>query len=135
MKKYLCFFLLLLSVFISSELYASSDSCLSVMGLVKQPLNLTTDDLSGFQTSRVQLNEIMKDGTYSGAFFFKGIPLRTLLDTAFIQKEETAFNKKTDLAVIVRNRHGKQVALSWGEIYYSNSNDILVALSASPIKP
>ena len=61
MKKYLCFFLLLLSVFISSELYASSDSCLSVMGLVKQPLNLTTDDLSGFQTSRVQLNEIMKD--------------------------------------------------------------------------
>ncbi len=83
----------------------------------------------------MQLNEVMKDGSFKGVFYYRGVPLRDLLDTAYIEKEETAFSKKIDLAVLVRGRDGKGVALSWGEIYYRNSGDIIVATSASPIMP
>ena len=84
MKKYIYLFLLLISVFVWSDLYASSGNRLSITGLVRQPLNLNMGDLERFQSVRVQLNEVMKDGTYKGAFFFRGVPLRTLLDTAYI---------------------------------------------------
>ena len=67
--------------------------------------------------------------------YYNGVPLRTLLETAFIKKEETAFNKVIDVAILVRNKDGEEVALSWGEIFYKNSYDIIIATSASPIKP
>jgi hypothetical protein len=108
---------------------------ISVTGVVKQPLNLSMDALGGFKTTRVQLNEILRDGSFRGAWFYDGVPLRTLLDTAFIEKEETAFPKAIDLAVIIRNREGQEVALSWGEIFYKNSTDVIIATSATPIKP
>jgi hypothetical protein len=61
------------------------------------------------------------------------VPLRTLLETAFVAKEESAYNKAIDLAVLVRNSEGQEVALSWGEIFYKNSYDIIIASSATPI--
>ena len=135
MKKYFGFFLLFLFVFISSDPFASPGTCLSITGLVRQPLNLTMEDMVGFQNVTVQLNEIMKDGTFKGVFYYRGVPLRTLLDMAFIEKEETAFSKKTDIAILARGRDGKEVALSWGEIFYRNSSDIIIATSASPVMP
>jgi precorrin-4 methylase len=136
MKNRLISSLLLFIVLYSPcAIYAQSQSFLSIIGNVRQPLNLSIEDLGRFQNVRVQLNEVMKDGSFKGVFYYKGVPLRTLLDTAYIEKEETAFSKKTDMAILVRARNGQEVALSWGEIYYRNSNDIIVATSASPIMP
>ncbi|RKX63847.1 MAG: hypothetical protein DRP42_07185, partial [Tenericutes bacterium] len=36
-------------------------STLAITGLVRQPLNLTRQDLNGFDAIRVQLNEVMSD--------------------------------------------------------------------------
>jgi len=58
-----------------------------------------------------------------------------LLETAFIQKEETGFNKHVDLAIVVKNKDGKQTVLSWGEVFYKNPGNIIVGLSARPILP
>jgi precorrin-2 methylase len=136
MKNRLISSLLLFIVLYSPcAICAQSQSFLSIIGNVRQPLNLSIEDLGRYQTVRVQLNEVMKDGSFKGIFYYKGVPLRTLLDTAYIEKEQSPFSKMIDLAVLVRGRDGKEVALSWGEIYFRNSSDIIVATSASPIMP
>lgn len=114
---------------------AASPSTLAITGLVRQPLNLTRQDLEGFDAIRVQLNEVMSDGSFRGVFHYKGVPLKSLLELANVEKEETAFGKKVDLAILVRNKKGVQVALSWGEVFYRNPGGIIVATSASPIMP
>jgi len=135
MNKYEKILLLIVCIFLWSDVYAYAEDYISIIGNVRQPLNLSIEDIGRFQTVQVQLNEVMKDGTFKGVFYYKGVPLRTLLDTAYIEKEESAFSKKVDMAILVRGRDGKEVALSWGEIFYRNSNDIIVATSASPILP
>jgi len=115
--------------------WSGNSPSLSITGLVAQPLNLSLDDLKQYQSVEAQLNEVFEDGTYRGAFVFRGIPLKTLLEAAFIQKQETAFNKKVDLAIVVKNKHGKKVVLSWGEVFYKNPGRIIVAFSARPIMP
>lgn len=116
-------------------IFAGSKSTISIKGLVKQPLSLSADDLERFQKVTVQLNEIMKDGTYRGVFYYQGVTLRNLIDTAVIEKKDKTFLKQIDMAIKVRNREGNEVVLSWGEIYYRNSGDILIATSATPIMP
>jgi len=115
--------------------HAAQPALVSVTGCVKQPLNLALTDLERYQSVTVQLNGVMEDGSYQGVFYYTGIPLRTLLETAFVQKEETAFSKQVDMAVRVKNREGKQVALSWGEIFFKNPARIILATSARPIMP
>ena len=53
-----------LLMLVSSSVYASS---ISITGTVKQPLNLSMEDLCRFKTVRIQLNEILKDKSYRGA--------------------------------------------------------------------
>jgi hypothetical protein len=77
----------------------------------------------------------MSDGGYGGVFFYRGVPLRTLLEAAGIEKGESDFSKRVDLAIRVRSREGKQASLSWGEVFYKNPGRILVATSAWPILP
>ncbi len=133
--KQVSLFLLLFTILLSGYANASNESALSITGVVRQPLNLTISDLKRFQASTVQLNEIMQDGSYRGAFYFTGVPLKTLLETAFVEKEETAFNKKVDLAIRIKGENGKVVALSWGEVFYRNPDRIIVAWSATSIMP
>lgn len=114
---------------------ASPEPRLSITGLVRNPLHLTMDQLNQFQSIEVQLNEVMENGSYRGVFYYRGVPLRTLMGTASVQKEGNAFPKNVDLAILIRNREGKQVALSWGEVFYKNPGRILVATSARPIVP
>ncbi len=121
-------------LFASSALFAASSS-LGIVGLVKQPLNLSLEDLTGFDTINVQLNEVMQDGGFRGVFNYKGVPLKTLLELASVEKEESAFGKKVDLAILVRGENGKEVALSWGEVFYRNPDRIVIATSARPIMP
>jgi hypothetical protein len=132
MKKTTALFVIVLAIFLGTELRAAS---VSVTGSVRQPLNLSLEDLNRFKTVRVQLNEVRQDGSYRGAWYYEGVPLRTLLETADVEKEETDFAKSIDLAILVRNGEGRNIALSWGEIFYKNSADVIVATSATPIKP
>jgi len=96
---------------------AETPPSLTVKGLVERPLKLTLDDLGAFSSVLVQLNEIMKDGGFQGIFYYRGVPLRNLLEVARIQKKRKNFFKGIDLALAVRNKEGKQVVLSWGEIF------------------
>jgi precorrin-2 methylase len=93
------------------------------------------EDLQRFETVTVRLNEVTMDRQYHGAFYLRGIPLKTLLELAAVQKEEAAFSKQVDLAILVRNKEGKQAVLSWGEVFYSNQSEVVLALSSSPIIP
>ena len=58
-----------------------------------------------------------------------------MLELAFIQKEETGFSKLNDLAILVRNKDGKQTVLSWGEVFFSNPAEVVLAFSGTPIIP
>ena len=108
---------------------------LIVNGAVKHPLSLTMRDLHSFQSVKVQLNDVMESGAYHGAFYYQGVPLKALLEVAKMDKDAAVFNKNVDLAVVVKNSNGKQIALSWGEIFYRNPAEITVAFSAEPIIP
>jgi DMSO/TMAO reductase YedYZ molybdopterin-dependent catalytic subunit len=125
----------LMAVFAVAGLAQASSPAVQISGEVATPLRLDIEDLSRFQTVRVQQNEVMEDGSYRGTFYYQGVPLKTLLDTASIQKKDMTFNKSNDLAIRVKNRDGDAVALSWGEIYYRNANDILIAIDAASIMP
>jgi hypothetical protein len=81
------------------------------------------------------LNDITSNGTYHGAFEYRGVPLRTLLELANIQKKKTDFPKQIDMAIIVHSKSGKQTVLSWGEVFYRNPAEIIIADSAAPIMP
>jgi len=136
MIKRILFLVLAAFVFLPSY-FATGETppSLTVKGLVEQPLKLTLDDLGAFSSITVQLNEIGKDGGFQGNFYYRGVPLRNLLETARIQKKRKNFFKGIDLALAVRNKAGKQVVLSWGEIFYRNPATIVIATSAQPIMP
>ena len=135
MKKKIGLVILFLVLFFAGKGPAATASLISITGAVKQPLSLTMEELSCYQSIRIQLNEVMSDGEFRGVFYYRGVPLRRLLELACIQKEETDFAKSVDLAILVRNKQGKQVVLSWGEVFYRNPGRIIVAISAVPIMP
>jgi hypothetical protein len=126
------FFLVIL---LSGNGLAASSPAISITGSVKQPLNLTMDDLRRFESVTTRLNEVSTDKSFHGAFSHRGVPLRTLLDLAAIQKDKSDFSKSVDLAIVVKNKDGQQTVLSWGELYYRNPADILIAYSATPVMP
>jgi hypothetical protein len=113
----------------------AADTSLAVKGLVEKPLKLNVQEINRLPSIRVQLNEIMKEGDFQGVFTYRGVPLRNILEKANIQKKREHFYKGIDLALLVRNKQGKQVLLSWGEVFYRNPATILVATSAQPIMP
>ena len=114
---------------------AETPPSLTVKGLVKKTLKLNVQEINRLPSIRVQLNEIMTDGGFQGIFNYRGVPLRTILEKAEIQKQRKNFYKGIDLALVVRNKEGKQVSLSWGEVFYRNPATIVVATSAKPIMP
>jgi precorrin-4 methylase len=126
------FFLTFFSVAVS---WGGSSPAISITGSVRQPLNLTLDDLQKLEAVTVRLNEVTTDKEYNGVFYFRGVPLRTLLELAAIQKEETPFSKQIDLAILVRNKAGEQVVLSWGEVFYRNPAEVVLAFYSKPHIP
>jgi hypothetical protein len=114
---------------------ASPSTVLTIGGAVKQPLSLSADDLEKFQSVTIRLSEITRDRNYNGVFTYCGVPLKTLLEIASIEKTGAVFNKPVDLAIIVSDRTGKTTTLSWGEVFYKNPSDIIVAFSATPVMP
>ncbi|MFA4916401.1 MAG: hypothetical protein WC560_07000 [Syntrophales bacterium] len=136
-KKFaLSYLLIIFSLFfLAGNGWTAPLPSISITGSVRQPLNLTLEYLQKLETVTVRLNEVTRDLQYNGAFHFRGIPLKTLLEIAKIQKEETGFLKQTDLAILVHNKDGKQTVLSWGEVFYSNPSDVVLAFSGIPVVP
>ena len=126
---------LFLVILLSANGLTASSPAISITGSVKQPLTLTMEDLRRFESVTARLNEVSTDKSFRGVFSYRGVPLRTLLDLAAIQKEKSDFLKAVDLAIVVKNKDGQQTVLSWGELYYRNPADILIALSATPVMP
>jgi len=79
--------------------------------------------------------EVTSNGRYRGIFVYKGISLRDLLELAHIQKKDKGFSKLIDTGIVVENREGKKVFISWGEIFYRNPEEVLIAYSYKPVKP
>jgi siroheme synthase len=108
---------------------------LSIGGAVRQPFNLTSDDLANLGQAEVKLTEVTKNAGFNGTFVYRGVSLRTLLTMATVRKEVEGYSKSIDLAILVRNRDGKTAALSWGEVFYRNPGDVIIATSAAPVTP
>ncbi len=115
--------------------WAPSSQSVSITGSVRQPLNLTVEDLQKMESLTVRLNEVTRENQYNGVFYYRGVSLKTLLELAFVQKEETQFTKVIDLAIIVRTKDGKQTVLSWGEVFFGNPEEVILAFSGVPIIP
>ena len=111
-----------------------SATILKISGSVEHELHLSVNDLKQFQSINAQHNEVSIANQFNGNFYFRGVPLRTLLETAVIKKENTCFKKQVDVAISVKNGT-QQVALSWGEIFYRNPGTVLIAYEATPILP
>jgi DMSO/TMAO reductase YedYZ molybdopterin-dependent catalytic subunit len=135
LKKIISSYFFMVIVFLTTNGWSNSSPVISITGLVRQPIHISMDDLSRFEAVNVRLNEIKRDRNYQGVFNYHGIPLRTLLELASVQKEETDFPKQVDLAVVIRNKNGGQTVLSWGEVFYRNPAEIIIAFSAIPIIP
>lgn len=135
MMKRISLLVCILALFFATRAFADVAPVLTVGGVVKQPLSLTMKDLEKLQPVCARLNEVGMDGSFHGVFEYRGVPLRTILDMATIQKEGAEFSKPVDLAVLVKTRDGKETLLSWGEIFYRNPAEIAVAFSATPIMP
>ena len=112
-----------------------SASALTIGGAVSKPINLGLEDLTKLESLSVRLNEITSDRQFHGVFTYRGVALRTLLELATVQKGKSLFEKPIDLAVVVRNKDGKKTVLSWGELFYKNPGDVIIATAAVPIQP
>jgi precorrin-4 methylase len=133
MKKILGVVFVIFILFVFSGVAFSSS--ISITGVVKQPLNLSMDDIRRFESVNARLNEVTSDKNFHGVFSYRGVPLRTLLELATVQKEESDFFKPVDMAIVIKNKEGQQTVLSWGEIFYRNPAEVLIAFSATPIMP
>lgn len=103
---------------------------LSITGAVKQPLHLTMRDLENLQWVTLRYHVRTREGKAEGEVCYRGVPLKTLLDLAWVQKEEDAlFFKPVDLAIVVKNKAGNRTALSWGEVFNRNPAEVIIALS------
>lgn len=114
---------------------AAGQGVLRIAGQVRQPLMLTLDQLAVLDQIRVKHNEVTSKGEFHGVFWLTGVPLRNLLEMAGVEKQAGGFNKLIDLAIVVRDRKGAAVTLSWGEVFHRNPGDTVLALTAAPVIP
>jgi precorrin-4 methylase/DMSO/TMAO reductase YedYZ molybdopterin-dependent catalytic subunit len=113
----------------------SASHALTVGGSVRQPLNLSAATLAQLGTTEVRLTDLTREKKYGGVFVYRGIPLRNILEMAAIEKDGPGFTKTTDLAIAVRTGDGWTTVLSWGEVFYRNPSNAVIALSATPVTP
>ncbi len=114
---------------------APAPKVLTISGVVKQPLRLTAGQLGSMNQVRVKLNDVTASGDFRGVFWLKGVPLRQLLRLAVVEKEAGGIPKLIDLAIVVKGAGGRQVVLSWGEVFHRNPAETVLALSAEPVMP
>lgn len=108
---------------------------LRISGAVDQPLRLRLADLQRLPHHAVQLSEVHRDGSFHGTMRYRGASLRQVLELARLGKSAGAFRKPTDLAIAVRDRRGRSVLLSWGEVFYSDPGRFILATDWTPVRP
>ena len=130
-KKIMVLFSLGFLLLVGARGWAGGLPVLSITGMVQQPLFVTLQDLENMQSLSVRCNEVANsEGHSEGAVYFRGVPLKNLLELACVQKDEDAnFFKPIDLAIVVKNKKGSQTVLSWGEVLDRNPGDVVIALS------
>jgi hypothetical protein len=113
-----------------------SPKSILIQGEVQAPGSV---DLSGLPLRSVPIKELaLENGkqVFKGAYFVSGYSLYDILNNSKIKKApENTFKPPVDMYVIVENDKGEKAVFSWGEIYYRNSFDILVAKSVQAINP
>ena len=107
----------------------------SISGLVRKPTTVKPADLAKHPAVSVRFNDVHRDGTFHGIQVYEGVPLQALLEQAEIAKPKSLFDRLIDLAIVITNRAGEKVVLSWGEVFYRHSADVLVAYTAVPKMP
>jgi precorrin-2 methylase len=112
---------------------------LSISGLVKFPFHFTLTTLAGLRESQIRVTEAsrqieIKDGRWYRTYWYYGIPLKTLIDMAHVEKEDEQYRRLMDLAIVVRGRNG-QAVLSWPEVCNADSRGAMIALRADPVPP
>ena len=85
------FLIIIFSFFFAVSGWTAPSPAISITGSVRQPLNLTLEDLQKLETVTVRLNEVTRDHQYNGAFYYRGIPLKTLLELALCSKRRNGF--------------------------------------------
>ena len=102
---------------------------------MRTPLHIPVSSLAHFQHASLRLNEVTLSGHFQGVFSYTGVPLRYLLELAGIQRQEGFYMKPIDLAIVIRNAEGRSTILSWGEVFYHNPAETVIAHAATPVRP
>jgi len=135
-KKIMVLFSLAFLLLVGVKGWAGGLPVLSITGMVQQPLFVTLPDLENMQSLFVRSNEVANsEGHSEGDVYFRGVPLKNLLELSCVQKyEDVNFFKPIDLAIVIKNKKGIQTVLSWGEVLDHNPGDVVIALSATRTK-
>jgi hypothetical protein len=124
------------SYFDDSESRDLAPKSILLLGEVQNPGKV---ELSALPIRSIAIKEMgIEDGkrVFKGAFFVNGYSLYDILNTTNFKKAaENTFPSPVDLYVVIENDKGQRAAFSWGEIYYRNSFDILIAKTIQPINP
>jgi precorrin-2 methylase len=126
-KRYLILSILLFCCGLFSALAFTAETqgpILSIVGLVQSPMHLTLNDLQQFRQEAVSAGEpVASKG--EGAVRLGAVPLKNLLELAKPQ------DPVRQLAISIKNSGGKQIILSWGEIFLPSRNRVFIASSAN----
>ncbi len=124
------------SLFDDSDIKSLPVKSIMVQGEVQDPGPV---DLSALPVRSVAIKEVGLDNGqpgFKGAYFVSGYALYDILNSKKVKKSaENTFGPPVDLYAIVENDKGEKAVFSWGEIYYRNSFDILIAKGIQAINP
>ncbi len=121
-------------LFLFVSIFSTYSVAFEIKGCVKNPMKISLKDLQNFTSIEIQLNEVDRAGRYQGVFLYRGVPLKYILELAKISKKNTDFNKPVDLAIKIKSGK-KEVVLSWGEVFFRNPQDVIIAYSKTPVYP
>lgn len=124
-----CFFVLG-----ANYIYASQYT-IKIKGEVTNKLELSNLDLKNFDSVSVQFTDLTTYGGYNGTFVYRGVPLKTILKIAEIQYDTSIFDKPLDISILVKDIAGNKVVLSWGEVFYHNPEEVIIAYEGNPVIP
>jgi hypothetical protein len=124
------------SLFENAESKSYAVKSIMVQGEVQNPGPVSLDSLPLRSSAIKEMGMENGKQVFKGAFFVTGYSLYDILDGKKFKKDpENKFSPPVDMYVIVENEKGEKAVFSWGEIYYRNSFDILIAKSIWAINP
>jgi hypothetical protein len=124
------------SLFDVSEVKTYAPRNILVQGEVQDPGIV---DLGRLPIRNTPVKELaLENGkqVFKGAFFVSGYALYDILSSKKVKKApEDTFSPLVDMYAVVENDKGEKAVFSWGEIFYRDSFNILIAKSIQSINP